>query len=223
MCLGTARDNLRGMTSLRIVALVLLSLAGAAVAADRAPFFPPFGLDLAAQDPSVRPQDDFFQYANGGWIERTVIPADGSYMNVFRDLADRVSLRLRTLLESAAAVAPAHPVTVEEKVGAMYAAFMDDQRIEALGAAPIRGAIKAVRDAPDRASLARIMGRSAFDFGGSIFGIGIDVDLKDASHYVVYLNQGGLGMPDRDYYLTRSICGEHKHAYRRSMITSLLC
>jgi putative endopeptidase len=220
LCCGAARDNLRGVTASRMVVIALMLLAGAVLAADRPPFFPPFWIDLTAHDPNVRPQDDFFQYANGGWVERTVIPADGSYMNVFRDLADRVSLRLRSLLEAAAAAAPAEPVTVEQKAGAMYAAFMDDHRIEALGAGPIRAAIEAVRGAPNRAALAGIMGRSVFDFGGSVFGIGIDVDLKDATRYVVYLNQGGLGMPDRDYYLTQQF-GAQKRAYRR-YVSSLL-
>jgi putative endopeptidase len=203
-----------------MAAFVLLSLAGPALAADRAPFFPPFGLDMAARDASVRPQDDFFQYANGRWVEQTIIPADGSYMNVFRGLADRVALRLRALLEAAAAESPAHPVTVEQKAGAMYAAFMDDQRVETLGAAPIRAAVDAVSIAPNRASLARIMGRSAFDFGSSVFGVGIDVDLKDATHYVVYINQGGLGMPSRDYYLSSQFAAQ-RLAYRR-YVSSLL-
>jgi putative endopeptidase len=175
---------------------------------------------MAARDASVRPQDDFFQYANGRWVEQTIIPVDGSYMNVFRDLADRVALRLRALLEAAAAESPAHPVTVEQKAGAMYAAFMDDQRVETLGAAPIRAAVDAVRIAPNRASLARIMGRSAFDFGSSVFGVGIDVDLKDATHYVVYINQGGLGMPGRDYYLSSQFAAQ-RLAYRR-YVSSLL-
>lgn len=220
LCRGTARDNLCGMIAARTAVLALLLLARGAAAADGAAFFPPFGLDLTAHDSSVRPQDDFFQYANGAWVARTVIPADGSYVNTFRELADRVELRLHTLLEAAATTAPAHPITVEQKVGAMYAAFMDEQRIQSLGASPIRAAISAVRTAPSRASLARIMGRSAFDFGGSLFSASIDVDLKDATHYVVYLNQSGLGMPDRDYYLTSQFAAQ-KLAYRHYMLTLL--
>jgi putative endopeptidase len=208
------------MSASRVALSALLLLAQGAAWANGAAFFPPFGLDLSARDPSVRPQDDFFQYANGAWIARTAIPTDGSYMNLFRELSDRVELRLRTLLEAAAADAPAQPATVEQKVGAMYAAFMDERRIEALGTGPIRAAITAVRQAPNRSALARIMGRSAFDFGGSIFGVGIDVDLKDATHYAVYLNQGGLGMPDRDYYLTAQFAAQ-KLAYRRYVLALL--
>jgi putative endopeptidase len=196
------------------------SLAWIAVAQDGAaparskpkPFFQPFGIDLTAQDRGTRPQDDFFQYVNGAWLARTPIPADQNSVSAGRDLANRVEARLHELLEAAASAAPDHPVTAEQKVGAMYAAFMNSSRVDALGVSAIRGQIELVRAAPDRTALARLMGRSLYDFGGSIFGAGIDVDLKDSAHYAVYLSQSGLGMPDRDYYLKPEFAAQ-KAAY----------
>ena len=188
------------------------ALMSGRVAAGSAPYFPPFGLDLSAVDHETRPQDDFFQYVNGAWLARTPIPADQSSVTAGYDMFNRVEQRLRALLEEAATSAD-HPTTLEGKVGAMYAAYLDTTRIEALGAAPIRAQLEAIKAVTHEAQLAALMGSSNWDFGGSPFGVSIDVDLKDPAHYAVYLNQGGLGMPDRDYYLQPQFATQ-KSAYR---------
>ena len=177
----------------------LALLAAGARRAQTGPFFPPFGIDLTAQDKTTRPQDDFFQFENGAWLARTPIPADQASVTMGRDEANRVEARLHTLLEAASAKSDQASMD-EGKVGAMYAAYMDAGRIDALGAAPIQDQIRSIRTA-DRAALALKMGQSAYDFGSSFFAINIDVDLKDPARYAVYLTQNGLGMPDRDYYL----------------------
>ncbi|HEX4510665.1 MAG TPA: M13 family metallopeptidase, partial [Burkholderiaceae bacterium] len=147
-------------------------------------------------------------YVNGAWIERTVIPAEDDRVSEGSLMHDRVQARLHDLLEDAAAHAPAEPRTVGAKVGAMYAAFMDDAKIEALGMAPIRPDLEALAAAKDKTVLARAMGRSVSNLGGSIFNVSIDLDLKDTGHYAIYLNQAGLGMPDRDYYLEERFAKE---------------
>jgi putative endopeptidase len=193
--------------------LIAGALSGAAATpAHAAPFFPPFGLDLPSMDKSVRPQDDFFQYVNGGWIARTAIPADKPGIDTFEEIADRTEARLHTLLEQQAAYT-GDPLTPGQKSGAMYAAFMDEARIENLGAAPIQPELSAIKAAPDRASLATMMGRSLDDFGSTFFNVSIDIDQKDVGHYAVILNQGGLGLPDRDYYLKPEFA-KQKAAYR---------
>jgi putative endopeptidase len=204
----------RRSPNLRRAGLLLAACLWAAPAlAEPPPFFPPFGIDLTAQDAKTRPQDDFFQYANGAWLERTPIPPDADRVTQGKDLADRVQDRLHGLLETAARSATANNVTPEQKVGAMYAAFMDAPRIEALGSGPLRPDLDAVRAATDRAQIARLMGGSLAGFGGAIFSSGIDIDLKDTKHYGVYLNQAGLGMPDRDYYLKPDFASQ-RTAYR---------
>ena len=90
---------------------------------------------------------------------------------------------------------------MEGKVGAFYRAFMDEDRIEALGGTPLNPELAAIRAANTYEQLGLLMGRSQFDFDGTFFGISIDADPKDPSRYAVSLGQQGLGLPDRDYYL----------------------
>src|SRR5512146_1732233 len=111
------------------------ALAGiaAAQAADR-PQYGAWGFDLTAMEPGVKPGDDFNRYANGAWIQRTPIPADKPVASLRYLMSDLTETRLHGLMEAAAAKAPAQPATLEAKVGAFYRAFMDEPRIEALGA-----------------------------------------------------------------------------------------
>ncbi|MGA8609208.1 MAG: M13 family metallopeptidase [Candidatus Sulfotelmatobacter sp.] len=186
------------------------------------PFFEPFGLDLSALDKRTRPQDDFYQYVNGAWIARTTIPADQDSVEVTgSQMQDRIDARIRALLEAAASAQRGPAVTPAQKAGAMYAAFMDADHIEALGSSPIEAELAAVRAAPDHAALARIMGRSFSGFGGSIFAASFHIDLRDPQHYALYLNQAGLGMPDRRYYLLEEFAREQRgyREYARRLLT----
>jgi len=185
------------------------------------PFFEPFGLDLSALDKQTRPQDDFYQYVNGAWIARTKIPADKDRIAETGNLMqDRVDARLRALLETAAKALQGPALTPDQKAGAMYAAFMDVKHVQALGVAPIERELAAVRTAPDRTALARIMGESFAGFGGAIVAASINIDFKDPAHYAVYLNQAGLGMPDRRYYLLEEFSRE-RHAYQAYVLQLL--
>jgi putative endopeptidase len=195
------RMAIAASAALLILATGAPGRAQASDAPDAAPFFAPFGIDLTALDTKTRPQDDFFRFVNGAWLDRTPIPDDSDRVSQGQDLADRVEARLHALLEAAAAGAPESAATPEQKVGAMYAAFMDSKTIEALGASPIRADLDLARSAQDRKQIARLMGHSLYGFGNSIFAANIDIDLKDTAHYAVYVSQSGLGMPDRDYYL----------------------
>jgi len=177
------------------------------------PYFPPFGLDLTARDPKTRPQDDFYRYANGAWLDRTPIPADQDRVSAGMDAVNRIQDELHAMLEEAAAKAAGRADTPEQKVGQMYAAFMDTARIEQLGVWPIRDQLVSARGADGPAAVARLMGRSLHDFGASIFSISFDADLKDIEHYSIYLTQSGLGMPDRNYYLDKQFEAK-KEAYR---------
>ncbi|MEI9885968.1 MAG: M13-type metalloendopeptidase [Rhizomicrobium sp.] len=183
-------------------------ICAGAFAAD-APFGA-WGYDLSARDTSVKPGDDFFAYANGAWLKRTEIPADRSGWGMHAALGERVLLQLRTIMEDAG---KADPKTVAGKVGAYYAAFMDEAHIEALGAAPLQPCLDAVRAANTREALAALMGLANKDFEGSLFATFIQPDAEDPSQYVVYLSQSGLGLPDRDYYLEPGFAAK-KAAYQ---------
>jgi putative endopeptidase len=181
-----------------------------AAPASGTPFYPPVGLDMSAIDPQTRPGDDFFQYANGAWLARTVIPPDKPFMTEAQGVRDRVERQLHELMESAASHAAHEPTDLDGKVGAFYASFMDGKRRDALGARPLTAELNAIRHSRSRQQLASLMGRSASGFAGSFFQAGIDVDLKDTAHYALYLTQAGLTMPDRDYYLESSFAEQKR-------------
>jgi putative endopeptidase len=189
------------------LAVAVVLCAGAS--ATDAPFGS-WGYDLTARDAAVKPGDDFFGYANGAWLKRTEIPADRSNYGMHAALAERVLGQLRTIMADAG---NADPASIAGKVGAYYAAFMDDARIEQLGAAPLKPALDAVKAALSREALAALMGLANKDFEGSLFSAYVAADAKDPSHYTIYLSQSGLGLPDRDYYLQPSFAAK-KQAYQ---------
>ncbi len=201
-----------------LIGLALLG-AGGAAAAD-SPQYGAWGFDLTAMDRTVKPGDDFNRYASGAWLARTQIPPDKAIASLRYVMSDQIEARLHTLMETAAAAAPPRPVTLSDKVGAFYKAFMDEARVEGLGAAAIAPQLRTVRAARDRDQLAALMGREQFDFEGSIFGLNTDVDLKNVDRYAVYVGQAGLGLPDRDYYLLPEFSAQ-KAAYQ-AYVTSLL-
>jgi putative endopeptidase len=169
------------------------------------------GIDLAGMDKSVAPGDDFNAYANGGWIKATPIPADKSSYGIDAILSDETRKRTLSLIEDAAK-APATEDT--RKIGDFYATFMDEATIESKGIAPLKPQLDAFAAVADRHALARVIGsqlRADVDALNStnfdtpnLFGIWVTQGLEDPAHTYPYLLQGGLGMPDRDYYLSPS-------------------
>jgi putative endopeptidase len=177
---------------------LLLAAAAPAVAA---PVYPPFGLDLAAPDRSVRPGDDFFEATNGAYLKKVIIPPDQVTAGKRFDMTRRIDDRLHGLLEDAAKNVLAEPTDVRGKVGAMYSAYMDDAAIEAAGTTPIAPELDAIRAVRSPEEIARLMGKSGSSLFPAPFVAYIDADLKAPEHYATYLSQSGLLLPDRDYYL----------------------
>lgn len=195
------------------LALACLTVTGGANAEDAAkPLYGAWGIDLTAMDPQVKPGDDFNRYASGAWLARTQIPADKPMASLRYEMTDRTQARLHDLLEAAAAAAP--PVSLQDKVGLFYKSFMDERRLDALGAEPIEPELKTIREAHDRKDIAVLMGRNNDEFYGSTFSLATDADLKDVSRYAVYVSQAGLGLPDRDYYLKPGFAAQ-KAAYQQ--------
>ena len=199
-----------------------LAIASTAAAQDspNAPFFPPFGYDLTAFDKTVKPGDDFFQYANGAYLARTRIPSDRSIASRRYDMSDRTEVQLMRILRDASVSASPEPADLKGKVGAFYAAYMDQAAIDALGARAIAPELDAIRGASDLAALAAHMGSSNGSLFASPFGLGVDTDLKNPEAYALYLGQGNLGLPDRDYYLKDNFAAE-RDAYRAYIETLL--
>jgi putative endopeptidase len=158
----------------------------------------PWGFDAAGMDRSVRPGADFFGFASGTWARNTQIPADRSSFGSFNVLGDLSEARVRQLVEN---YRQNDTNADRAKVAKLYGSFMDESRIERLGARPLQPHLQRIRAARTKEQLAELMGRSVSGIGASFFGIGVNDDSRDPEHYALGLRQSGLGLPDRDYYL----------------------
>ena len=160
-------------------------------------------------DRSIQSGDDFYDYANGNWVRNTEIPADRSSYSNFATLAEQAQKDTRRILESAAADPAAD--SDRRKIGDYYTAFMDEAGIEAKGIMPVQSELDAIAALADKQALSRAFGESlradvdllnATDhYTDRLFGVWISANLLKPDQYVPYVVQGGLGMPDRDFYL----------------------
>src|SRR5580698_9474186 len=141
-------------------AALALSFASISVAAD--PHFPPWGFDLAGRDTAVTPGNDFYAYANGTYVKKLQIPADRSRFGNFDALQALSEDRLHALLDKAAA--DSDSTGERGKVGAFYRAFMDEKRVDALGARPLAPELAEIRAADSRSAIAAIMGKGPRSF-----------------------------------------------------------
>ena len=201
-------------TTLIILSGLLLSASARGEEPLQSLHFGTWGFDISGENAAIKPGDDFFEFANGGWLARTLIPADKTGISTDVLIDDLTEVQLRKIMEEAAHRADREPKDLEAKVGAFYRAFMDENRIEALGGTPIESALAAIRAATTHEQLGRLMGRSEFDFEGTLFGISIDADPKDPTRYAIFLSQEGIGLPDRDYYLQPAFA-EHVAKYEK--------
>jgi putative endopeptidase len=199
--------------SLRSAIRLLVTNLLLAVPACNAPPKPvPSGLDFAGMDKSVNPGDDFYEYVNGGWMKATPIPADKPSYGLFAILADETRKRTQELIQEAGGSASGGASPEMQKIGNFYSSFMDEATIESKGISPVKPQLDSIAAIQDRHTLARAIGgtlRADVDPLNStnfqtqnLFGVWITQGLTDPAHSVPYLLQGGLGMPDRDYYIS---------------------
>ncbi|MBN9464562.1 M13-type metalloendopeptidase [Brevundimonas sp.] len=219
------------MTRIRLMAacsacIVVALTGGAASAQDHshgaaaAHPFGTWGFDLAGRDTAVKPGDDFNEYANGTYLRTTEIPADKARFGPFDVLYENAQAQLKSIIEASAA----NPVNANaQKVGALYASFMDEARVNQLAATPLAADLAAVKAVTDHASMARLMGQSHEGFGASLFGIDVFEDLQKPDMNSAYLGQGGLGLPDRDYYLKPDFAAQREAylAYLTRTLTAI--
>ena len=159
------------------------------------------GVDLSTIDTSVLPCRDFYQYANGKWLAANPVPADRSTWGEMSEMGERNSAVLHSILDRAVAGPPAPAGSVERKVADFYRSGMDTARIEREGFQPLApefARIDQVADTPGLLAEIAHLHQSGIRAG---WGFGVGADTKDSIHTIARLNQGGLGLPDRDYYI----------------------
>ncbi len=159
-----------------------------------APTYGAFGVDLAGRDTAVQPGDDFFDYASGGWYKTTEIPADKAAYGMFNVLDDLSRERTRTILEEAAR-------RPGDKIGDFYTSYMDQAAIDARGLAPVKPWLDRIGAAKSKDELVATMAYLARRGVPNLVGFGVGQDDKAPDNYAVGFYQGGIGLPDRDYYL----------------------
>ncbi|KIU16968.1 M13 family metallopeptidase [Mycolicibacterium llatzerense] len=157
---------------------------------------PRSGIDLSYLDAGARPQDDLFGHVNGRWLTDYDIPADRATDGAFRLLADRAEEQVRDLITTASG-----PVGSDaQRIGDLYASFMDTARVDAVGLAPLLAELALVSDAADAAALAAVLGGLQRTGVGGGAGAYVDTDSKDSTRYLLHFTQSGLGLPDESYY-----------------------
>ena len=185
---------------------------GQAQRAANQPRYGTFGVDLAARDTNVDPGDDFYRYANGSWLATTEIPADRTNWSLWTVLSEDIEQQLRAIVTDAAASSD----PAQRKVGDFYAAWMDEAGIEARGTAPLQPYLQRISSIRNRDDLLATFATPGFQ---SPVGVGIIPDLANPTRYTAVAGQGGLGMPNRDYYLREGAeYDRYRAAYRDYII-----
>jgi putative endopeptidase len=181
-----------------LVVVSLLPSVRAQQSPAAAPAKPEPALDLTSMDRSVDPCVDFFKYSCGGWIKNNPIPPDQSSWTTYSKMQDENRGRLRGILE-AAAVPDSTRNAATQKIGDYYFSCMDEKAIEAKGADPLKPGFERIAKIDSKAEIAGVAAAMVDD--NALFRFESDQDFKDASQVIAYVDQGGLGMPDRDYYV----------------------
>jgi putative endopeptidase len=178
------------------LSLLVVTLAVAAAIAQARKAIDPVNMDRAAA-----PCDDFYRFADGGWIRANPVPADKSRWGAFEELADRNRDVLKSILDEVSARTDWPAGSIEQKVADFYASGMDDAAIERAGTAPLKPWLAKVDAIAGPKDLAKALADFRLDGMSAGFAFMVSQDPKESTRYIGTLNQGGLGLPDRDYYV----------------------
>ncbi|ASP48874.1 M13 family metallopeptidase [Cognaticolwellia beringensis] len=162
------------------------------------------GIDKANMDLSVRPQDNFYRYVNGAWLNNNEIPGDKTSIGSFYDLRDEADDSVKAIIEELAATKDLKMGSDEQKVADLFRSFMDTDARNAAGTAPIQAIFDRINSLKDKNELATFFGENQKIGVGSPLAFYISVDAKDSTRYATHVWQNGLGLPDRDYYFNET-------------------
>ena len=159
-----------------------------------------FGIDLSHQDLSTRPGDDFFRFANGRWLDSYELPADRSTHGSFNDLVDRSDERVRTIINDLSSIEPAED-SMEQKISDYYLSYMNTEALDALGISPLLPGLANLAEIDTVAELVSAFGRARIDTTATPISFSIGTDRSNSDRHQLGVSVGGIGLPDRDYYL----------------------
>lgn len=203
---------------------MVAALAVAALAADaQAPAAAQgavHGVNKADMDMSVRPGDDFYQYAGGGWLKANPMKPEYSSYGVFNDLAETNRKQIRELFENLSKEKHAFG-SVGQKVADLYNMAMDSVRLNNEGAAPLQKDLDKVKAFSKKADFTAFIADQHLYKGNPFFGIGVDTDLKNSDLNVMWLSAGTSGLPDRDYYLNTDADSKKKQEAYRAYLSKI--
>ncbi len=183
-------------SSLRTSLCLCLGLAAFSLVAQPKP-----GVDPANLDPAIRPCDDFYAFANGGWLKSHSLPADKARFGAFEEVSEGNRAILKQILEATSAKTTWAKGSIQQKVGDFYASGMDEAAIDQRGLAPLKPALASIEGLKDAKQLPVLLAKLHAQGLPGGFGFFVRQDAKISTQYLGYLNQGGTGLPDRDYYL----------------------
>ena len=192
--------------ALALAAASLIAISGVSLAK---PVYGSWGYDATSMDSSVKPGDDFFDYVNGSWFKKTEIASDRTFAGIDSVLNDQIERDVRAIVEDMAKD-PSANGKLGQQIGDLYASWMDEDLVEKLGTKPLDPYLKRIAEVKTRAGLVDLFAEPGFE---TPVDLNIYPDLKNPTHYSAYASQGGLGMPNRDYYLLK---GEKYDAYRKA-------
>jgi predicted metalloendopeptidase len=164
-----------------------------------------FGIDLAARDASVKPGDDFNRYVSGHWLDTYQLKDYETVYGPARLLRDRTETQVRAIMQELEQTRDVAPGSEAQKVRDYYASYMDRAGREATGIMPVRPILHRIANIKTRADLVAAFGNADLDASNTPFAFRVSPDRKDPLHYLVSLNVGGLGLPDRDYYFNQDV------------------
>ena len=159
------------------------------------------GIELQNMDTSISPQDDFYTYVNGNWINNTTIPADKSSYSAFSEIYDKTQTSLQEIVTEILAKEPQNRSVSESKIADLYTSYMDTTRLESLGITPLQSTLDMIDAVQSYNDLTAVMGKVIKEDITTPITFYVGADANDSEINILYLSQDGLGLPDRDYYL----------------------
>ncbi|GAA6139461.1 M13 family peptidase [Arenicella sp. 4NH20-0111] len=162
------------------------------------------GIDQSNMDKTVRPQDNFYRYINGAWLDKKEIPADKTAIGSFYDLRDTADEDVKAIIESVSSSRDLKVGTDEQRVADLFKSFMNTELVNEKGVSPVQAWLDKVAAIKDKSELAAFFGEYGYLGFTNPLGLWVGVDAKDSTQYAVHVWQGGLGLPDQDYYFNET-------------------